>query len=42
MEGYINIYDISLSIKNMEKIIEQMKNSICIINNNNKKGIGLL
>ena len=42
MEGYINIYDISLSIKNMEKIIEQMKNSICIINNNNKNGIGLL
>ena len=42
MEGYINIYDISLSIKNMEKIIEQMKNSICIIKNNNKNGIGLL
>ena len=42
MEEYINIYDISLSIKNMEKIIEQMKNSICIINNNNEKGIGLL
>ena len=41
-EEYINFYDFSLSIENKEKIIEQMKNSICKIYNNNKEGIGLL
>ena len=39
-EGYIDISPIPLSIKNMEKILEQMKKCVCKIKIGNKKGTG--
>ena len=39
-EKYINESPIPVSIKNMEKIIEQMKKCVCKIKKNNKNGTG--
>ena len=39
-ECYIDTSPIPISIKNMEKIVEQMKNCVCKIKKGNEKGTG--
>jgi len=39
-ESYIDTSPIPISIKNMEKIVEQMKNCVCKIKKGNEKGTG--
>ena len=40
IEGYINTSVIPVSIKNTEKILDQMKKCVCKIHNKGKKGTG--
>ena len=39
-EAYVEKHPLPFSIEETEEILEQMKNSICKIYNNNKKGSG--